>query len=252
MEKISVLLAGESWVSSSTHFKGWDFFSSTVYETGVNSLEEVLTGAGIDFNHMPAHLAAVQFPTNLDDLNQFDVVILSDLGANTLLLHPDTWLHGKSIPNRLKLIREWVRAGGGLIMCGGYYSFSGIYGQAKYYHTPVEEALPVNIHTYDDRIEAPEGAIPEIVEPDHPILRGIPSDWPYLLGFNELMLKDNAQLLAKIEDYPLLAVWKYGAGKSMIWASDIGPHWCPVPFTTWKGYGRLWLQSLHWLTDKSS
>ena len=34
MASIRVLLAGESWVSNSTHYKGWDFFSSTVYETG--------------------------------------------------------------------------------------------------------------------------------------------------------------------------------------------------------------------------
>ena len=30
MAAIRALLAGESWVSNSTHFKGWDFFSSTV------------------------------------------------------------------------------------------------------------------------------------------------------------------------------------------------------------------------------
>jgi uncharacterized membrane protein len=30
MSSIRVLLAGESWVSNSTHFKGWDFFSSTL------------------------------------------------------------------------------------------------------------------------------------------------------------------------------------------------------------------------------
>jgi uncharacterized membrane protein len=29
-----VLLAGESWVSASTHFMGFDFFSSTYYAIG--------------------------------------------------------------------------------------------------------------------------------------------------------------------------------------------------------------------------
>jgi len=28
MASIKVLLAGESWVSNSTHYKGWDFFSN--------------------------------------------------------------------------------------------------------------------------------------------------------------------------------------------------------------------------------
>ena len=39
MAAIRALLAGESWVSNSTHFKGWDFFSSTVAETGIGYLQ---------------------------------------------------------------------------------------------------------------------------------------------------------------------------------------------------------------------
>jgi uncharacterized membrane protein len=46
--------------------------------------------------------------------------------------------------------------GGGLMMCGGYYSFAGIYAGAKYYRSPIEGILPVNIYTFDDRIEAPK------------------------------------------------------------------------------------------------
>ena len=55
--KIRVLLAGESWVSNSTHFKGWDFFSSTVYETGIAFLKKSLEGTHIEFVHLPGHLA---------------------------------------------------------------------------------------------------------------------------------------------------------------------------------------------------
>ena len=31
-----VLLAGESWISNSTHYKGFDSFSSTTFETGAD------------------------------------------------------------------------------------------------------------------------------------------------------------------------------------------------------------------------
>jgi len=151
------------------------------------------------------------------------------------------------MPNRLQLIKQWVGEGGGLMMCGGYYSFAGIYGQAKYYHTPIEEILPVNIHTFDDRIETPEGLIPEIVRPDHPILKDMPKQFPPLLGFNELVLKPDADLLATIGDFPLLATIKFEKGKTMIWSSDIGPHWCPEAFMNWEGYARLWRQSVKWL-----
>jgi uncharacterized membrane protein len=247
MKKIQVLLAGESWVSNSTHFKGWDFFSSTVYETGINYLEKALVSAGMAFTHMPSHLAAENFPLSIDELKKFDVIILSDIGANTLLLHPETWLHGKPMPNRLMLLREYVMSGGGFAMCGGYLSFSGIYASAKYYRSPIDEILPVNIHTFDDRIESPQGTHIEIINPNHPTVFGIQGDWPDLLGFNELVLKEDATLIAKVGNHPLLAVRETGKGRTLAWASDIGPHWCPKAFATWQGYQRLMVQSVEWL-----
>lgn len=250
MTSIRVLLAGESWVSSSTHFKGWDFFSSTVYETGITYLKSVLDGAGLDFTHLPGHLAATDFPTTVEEMNRYDVIILSDIGANTLLLPPDVWLRGKAAPNRLKLLAQWVREGGSLVMCGGYLSFSGIYGAAKFYRTAVEEVLPITIYPFDDRVEMPEGGQAELVLPEHPIVKGLGEPWPLLLGLNEATLKPGATLIARIGGYPLLAVGEYGRGRSLVWMSDIGPHWCPEPFVTWEGYGRLWLQALDWLTQR--
>ena len=76
MSAIRVLLAGESWVSNSTHFKGWDFFSSTVYETGIGYLQQAMDKAGVAFTHMPGHLAATEFPLDINGLDQYDVVIL--------------------------------------------------------------------------------------------------------------------------------------------------------------------------------
>lgn len=250
MTKIKFLLAGESWVSNSTHYKGWDFFSSTVYETGVEYLEKAFHNTDIEFTHMPSHIAATKFPLDLKSLQEYDVICLSDIGANTLLLHPDTWSGGKSSPNRLKLLVDWVRSGGGLMMCGGYYSFAGIYAGAKYYRSPLEEVLPVNIYTFDDRVETPEGAQPEVVDAGHAIVSGMGSDWPKLLGFNELTLKPEAHLIAKVGAYPLLAAMQVAKGRTMAWASDIGPHWCPSSFAEWDGYAKLWVNAVKWLANK--
>ncbi len=250
MADIRVLLAGESWVGNTTHFKGWDFFSSTEYDVGTEYLEKALAAGGFAFEHMPGHLAARAFPQTLDALNHYDVVILSDIGANTLLLHPDTWLHGKSTPNRLKLLKTWVEQGGGLAMCGGYLSFSGIYGSAKYYRSAIEDILPVNLLTFDDRVEAPEGAVPEVKLASHPILNGLPTDWPALLGYNELLLKPDADLLLSVGDHPMLAAQTVGKGRTLAWASDIGPHWCPPPFLSWPGYGLMWRSIIEWLAGK--
>jgi uncharacterized membrane protein len=49
----------------------------------------------------------------------------------------------------------------------------------------------------------------------------------------------------------LLAVGSFGQGRSLAWASDIGPHWCPEPFATWEGYARLWNNAIQWLAART-
>jgi uncharacterized membrane protein len=242
-----VLIVGESWVTNATHYKGFDQFTSTTFESGVAPLKEALEGEGHVVSWMPAHEASEGFPLRREGLSETDVLILSDIGANTLLLHPDTWLRGKPTPNRLKLIREWTRDGGALVMCGGYYSFQGINAGAFYHRTSIEEVLPVNISPYDDRVEVPEGANAEVLEPRHPILDALVGEWPILLGYNRVEASSDSQVLARVNGDPLLVVGEPGSGKTLAWTSDIGPHWCPEPFASWEGYSRLWNQAVSWL-----
>jgi uncharacterized membrane protein len=181
--------------------------------------------------------------------------VVSDIGADSLLLHPDTFIRGQRTPNRLKLIADWVESGGGLVMVGGYYSFQGINGGARYRGTPVEHVLPVNIQPVDDRIEVPEGFEPVVRgAKNHPVIAGIRGPWPYLLGFNEVRPKPDATVLLATgsEDtaLPLLVVGKHGRGRTMAWTSDIGPHWLPDSFAAWKGYGSLWRQAFAWLAGR--
>ena len=86
---------------------------------------------------------------------------------------------------------------------------------------------------------------------DHPVLTEIGGPWPYLLGFNELQAKPDAEILLRTGDgRPLLVVGSHGAGRTMAWASDIGPHWLPDAFAAWPGYGRLWRQAFAWLAGR--
>ena len=103
------------------------------------------------------------------------MLILSDIGANSLLLSPDTFERSLVRPNRLAAVEQYVRGGGGLLMIGGYLSFAGIDGKARYHGTLVEDALPVTISPADDRVETPEGVVPVVVRPDHPVMRGLPA-----------------------------------------------------------------------------
>ena len=242
-----VLVAGESWVSESTHYKGFDSFTTTTYHTGMGPLRDALTAEGIEVVHMPAHEVPQHFPGSVEELSAYDVVVLSDIGANSILLHPDTWLASKRTPNRLKVLAEWVEQGGGLAMAGGYLSFQGIEAKAAFRGTPVEAVLPAVISPYDDRVEAPEGVEPKVVDPDDPIVAGLETTWPALLGYNRFGLRDGARLIAAVGEDPLLAVREVGRGRTLAWASDVGPHWCPDEFTAWPGYRTLFGRAVRWL-----
>ncbi|MBY5536318.1 cytoplasmic protein [Rhizobium leguminosarum] len=253
-----ILLVGESWVSSATHYKGFDQFGSVTFHLGAEPLVKALAGSAFELTYMPAHEAVEKFPFEMAGLDAYDAIILSDIGANSLLLPPDVWLHSRTVPNRLKLLRTWVEKGGGLLMVGGYFSFQGIDGKARWRRTPVEDTLPVTCLPYDDRVEIPEGTVAEVVRADHPTMQGLEGAWPVLLGVNEVEVRDRAdvEVVARLPQdqggHPLLVVGTHGAGRTAAWTSDIGPHWLSPAFCEWEGYGRLWKNILGWLTEKQA
>ena len=107
MIKSKVLLAGESWVSAATHYKGFDQFGSVTFHLGAEPLVKALEDSPFELTYLPAHECAEKFPMTLEELKLYSAVIISDLGANTLLLHPDVWLHGRPVANRLRLIKDY-------------------------------------------------------------------------------------------------------------------------------------------------
>jgi uncharacterized membrane protein len=241
-----VLVAGESWTVHSIHQKGFDSFTTTEYAEGVQWLREALEGGGWEVVHMPSHVAARDFPATPEALSQYACVMLSDIGANTLSLHPDTFVRSKVLPNRLHSLRDYVANGGGLVMIGGYLTFQGIEGKAMYAGTAVEEALPVTLMRHDDRVEAPQGAIPHVADPGHPIVAGLPEKWPALLGYNHVAAKPDAEVLVRAGGDPLLVVGGFGKGRGVAFTSDCGPHWAPPPFIAWDGYAKLWNGIANW------
>ena len=250
MSKPKVLIAGESWTVHSIHQKGFDSFTTTEYAEGAGWLKAALEAAGWEIAYQPSHVAARDFPATAEALGAFDCVILSDIGANTLLLHPDTFVRSRVLPNRLAAIRDYVTSGGGLIMVGGYMTFQGIEAKAQYAGTPVEEVLPVTLSRLDDRIECPQGVVPGIIDEDHPIVAELKSQWPVLLGYNRVTPKAGAVLVATVGGDPLIVAGVHGEGRSVAFTSDCGPHWAPPPFVEWTGYARLWSQIAGWAAGR--
>jgi uncharacterized membrane protein len=243
---LSILMVGESWVKHTIHMKGFDQFHSTEYEEGAGVFLGHLERAGHAVTYVRGHEVSLRFPRTAEELDAFDVVVISDIGANSFQLPDETFLRSERSPNRLELVADFVRRGGGLVMIGGYLSFTGIDGKARFGMSPLAEVLPVEMLPYDDRIEVSQGATVTVSDPAHPVLGGTPAEWPELLGYNRLVAKPGAQTVAHVGEDPMLVVGTSGDGRSVAFASDLAPHWAPPEFVDWPYYGPLWLSILSW------
>jgi uncharacterized membrane protein len=243
---MKILIAGESWTVHSIHQKGFDSFTTTEYAEGVAWLRSALEGHGHTVDYQPAHVAARSFPSTVEELSPYDCVMLSDVGANTLLLHPETFSRSIARPNRLQVIHDYVMAGGGLVMIGGYMTFQGIDGKARYQGSPVEAVLPVLMRAGDDRVEAPQGMVPRAEMAAHAMLEGITGAWPALLGLNGVEAAPGAETVVSAGGHPLLLAGRFGKGRGVAFTSDCAPHWAPPEFVAWEHYGRLWNQIAGW------
>jgi uncharacterized membrane protein len=246
-----MLFAGESWTTISTHVKGFDTFVTSKYEEGAWRLLDAFKKAGVEVDYMPCHVAASGFPDTAEGLAGYDVVVLSDIGSNTFLLHPETFERGQRKANRLAAIRDYVEGGGGFAMMGGYMSFQGIDAKARYKDGPIGEILPVELMAADDRRESPEGVTPHIDLPGHPVLRGVSADWPHFLGYNILHPKPGAEVIGTFGEDVFMAAGRFGKGRTFAFASDVAPHWASPEFVAWESYERLFNNIALWLAGEN-
>jgi uncharacterized membrane protein len=235
--RMKVLFAGEAIYSLTTIYKGRNSFSMGRYEEHGGRFIEALEKAAIDCDHIPTHRVAEYFPWTIEELKAYDVIVVSDVGSDTFLISKRT-MDGERTPNRLNLIRQYVQEGGGFVMWGGYLSFTGFQGKGFYKDTPVEEILPVTMMDRDDRRETPEGFLPAIKTPDHPILSGMPRQWEgWFLSYNRFTAKEGATVIAAIDGYggdPFLAAWDYGKGRTVASAVDCAHHGAAPSFLKWE------------------
>lgn len=249
MEKIKVLFAGESWFFTTIETKGFDQFTIGGYETEIGRVRSFMQDYA-EITHIPAHLVLQDFPATVTDLKKYDIVIISDVGANTFLLHPDTFFRSKTTPNRLQVIADYVAAGGAFGMMGGYLTFMGFEGKGKWKGTVIEEVLPVRMLPGDDREEHPEGVVITIDPNSHPMLADLPRQWLPLLGYNKLMPKEETEVVVEYQGDPILSLGTYGAGRTFAWASDCAPHWMPAEFCESQCNKKLWERVLSWAVKR--
>ena len=249
MATLRVLLAGETWTVTRIHTKGFDVVELGGYEDfSVFFRDAMRDDPEVEVTHIPNHLVTSTFPSTVDELRRYDVVIISDCGRNNLTMYPNMFTVPMG-PDRLQVIADYVRQGGALVMAGGWLSFQGYQAKASYHGTPVEDVLPVEISPFDDRVETTHGAPVRVVDSQHAVLAGIPAEWPQFLGYQRVTAKDGAAVLAVVGDGaqdPLVAVWTVGEGRAMAFTSDLAPHW-GTDFVKWDHYGAFWSNAIAWL-----
>jgi uncharacterized membrane protein len=234
----------------SVHQKGFDTFYTSEYTEGGTEFVAALETGGHQVTRIPAHLIERDFPRTAEELAEVaDVVVISDVGANSFLLSKATFSKSQVEPDRLEAVRGFVAGGGGLLMVGGYMTFAGIDAKARWGHSPVAEVLPVSVLDRDDRVEIPAGVNPVAIA-EHPIVAGLGTEWPTLLGLNEVAPRESATTLAEAGAHPLLVVDTAGEGRTAAFTSDLAPHWATPDFLAWSGYQPLFDRTVRWLAGE--
>ncbi len=92
-----------------------------------------------------------------------------------------------TFPDRLTTVKNWIADGGGLLMLGGWLSFSGAFGKGGWGRSSFSNALPVQCLATEDLVESSAGFTAELVVPGHPAVKGLSWDtFPPIFGYNEV------------------------------------------------------------------
>ncbi|HLD69613.1 MAG TPA: glutamine amidotransferase [Candidatus Omnitrophota bacterium] len=192
-----------------------------------NYLLGILTSLKADYLHIPPSVKM-----NPELLKKtFDAIILSDYSRSLM-------------PQECQeIVTEKVLKGAGLLMIGGWASFSGPFGGWR--NSIIEGLLPVGCSDRDDRVSLPGGALIRVHTP-HPMFDSFTfSHSPVLCGLNEVTVRKNSHTLLtarKIQqerapdgavtlaldskDYPLLVIDESNHKRTAAFTTDVAPHWC--------------------------
>ncbi len=122
-------------------------------------------------------------------------------------------------------------------------------GGGRYYAAANPSSIP-DIFLKETQQVAGQQIVEEPFHPiqtgSSPILRGLESGFPTLLGYNGTTAKPAAQtILVTARDDPLLAQWQYGLGRSVAWTSDATGRWAK-DWVAWPGFSRFFSQLVGW------
>ncbi len=155
---------------------------------------------------------------------KFNAIILSDYGRDCV-----------SKKAEAQIVYQ-VLSGTGLLMVGGWGSFSGPFGRWK--GSEIEKLLPVNCASKDDRNNLGSGLY-VFKKKNHASVKGVDfKQAPVIIGFNAVIPKKNSEIILTAKafqpslrrfdnkEYPLLVVNKHSEIRTAAFTTDFAPHWC--------------------------
>ena len=191
-----------------------------------NYLLAVLRQGGFGVTHIPPEQALKM----ADVRQEWDAVILSDYPAKSC---------GAQVQEE---ISRCVGQGAGLLMIGGWASFSAPWG--LWQGSILERILPIRCLGKDDRTNFFSGAA-VIQKESHPALDPkIFRKSPSICGLNSVRVKDSGRVILaakpvlirstavevsasfKNKEFPLLIIDQNPKMRVAIYTSDFAPHWC--------------------------
>ena len=185
-------------------------------------------------------------------LDEYDVIIFSDIEAKLFHLAPVFFQHQKfgkevlTFPDRIRLTIEAVESGKSVMFLGGWLSFTGEVGKGGWGRTRIKEILPVNCIDIEDLVESTEGFYSEFATGWEDKFPGIDfTTLPPIMGYNKTLPRKGCEVILKVKETgdPLLAYGTFGKGKVLAYTSDPAPHW-GCNFVFWKHYNDFWLKCL--------
>lgn len=201
-----------------------------------NYLLAILRALRAAFLHLPP--SRVLRPTHLEA--RYDAIVLSDFPAKNCPLESQ------------KIIARQVEGGAGLLMIGGWGSFSGPHG--GWQGTLVEKLLPVTCLGRDDRLHFPGGAWIRLKKKP-PMFHSVSfKNPPMICGLNQLKPHKGGRVILAARpitirkgcphldrrEYPLLVIHSNPRRRTAALATDLAPHWSGG-LVDW-GRRRIWLR----------
>jgi len=199
-----------------------------------------------------SQLSLIPFPIDdifLEELKNFDVVLFDDFSHRAYFN-----------PVYLERVRDFVRDGGGLAVFGGARAFdNGGYGESA-----LRDVLPVELDGKGNYQAV--GSLNAVLTPAgkaHPVTRLVAdpktneeawSKMPPLTGFNQVR-GVRGEVLISTGDAPLLAVGRFGKGRTLAFMSDDAWRWNFIAVgnrETPQNHLKLIRQAVRWLAQEPS